>query len=147
MSRQNRYRCTRTSGHFESSVEGRIVLHRLQIGGAQSKFFLLGVIGIILGIILGVVDAVLGRIVLDVVTLFVSAGHVGWAHASGGSDPATAVLAEMSCRVNLKQTTAPTKCWHELRDTPQIVVCVEWPYRSLQFLFIPCEASHARVSF
>ena len=153
--RQNRYRCTRTSGHFEGLVEGRIVLHCLQIGGAQSKLFLLAALGVIFGIVLGVIlgvileviVAVLRRVVLDVVTLFNSAAHVGWTHTSSGSDPATAVFAKMSCRFNVNQTTARTKYCHELRDTPQIVVCVEWPYRSFQFLLIHYKASHERVSF
>jgi len=31
-----RYRCTRTSRHFQSVIESRIVSHGLQVGGAQS---------------------------------------------------------------------------------------------------------------
>ena len=140
VSGQNRYRCTRTSGHLESLVEARIVLHCLEIGGAQSKLFLLGALGIILGIIL---EVFLGTI-LDVVTLFSSAAHVEWAETSGGGDSATVVLAKMSCRFNVKRTTARTKCWHELRDTPQIVVCVGWPYSTFQSLFIHYKASLER---
>jgi len=113
-----RYRCTRTSGHFESLVDGRVVLHCLQIGGAQSKFPLFVVLGVILGIILGVVDGVilgvvlevLRRVVFDVVTLVGSAAHVGWAHTSSICDSATAVFPIMSVMRNSIKTTARTNC-------------------------------------
>ena len=107
---QNRYRCTRTSGHFVGLENGRIVFDCLQVGGAQSKLFLLVVIGVIRGVILGVILGVLLRVVLDVATPCSSAAHVGWAHTSSDSDPATAVFAKMSCRFNVKQTTARTNC-------------------------------------
>jgi len=76
-------------------VEARIVLHCLQIGGAQSKLFLLGalgvvlgvvfgvVLGVVLGIVLGVVLEVARRVVLVGVCLFRSAGSVTRTHASG----------------------------------------------------------------
>ena len=137
VSGQNRYRCTRTSGHLESLVEGRIVLHCLQIGGAKSKLFLLGALGIILGIIL---EVDLGSM-HDEVTLFSSASHVAWAESSGGGDAATAVFTKMSWRFNNKPTTASTQIWHELRDTPPIVVCVGWPQSTFQSPFIHYKAS------
>jgi len=103
---QNRYRCTRTSGHFVGLENGRIVLHCLQVGGAQSKLFLLVALGVIDGVILGVILGVLLRIVLDVATPCRRAAHVGFAHTSGGGDSATTVFAKMSYRSNLETTTA-----------------------------------------
>ena len=105
-----RYRCTRTSGHFESLVDCRVVLHCLQIGGAQSKFPLFVALGVFDGVILGVVFEVLRRAVLDVVTLFTSAAHVGWEKTSISGDPATAVFAIMSDMRNPIKTTARTNC-------------------------------------
>ena len=76
---------------------------------------------------LGIILEVEPGIMLDGVTLFSVAEHVAWAESSGGGDSATAVFTKMSWRCNVKPTTARTKCCHELRDTPQIVVCVGWP--------------------
>ena len=50
-----RYRCTRTSRHFESLIESRVVLHGLQVGGTQRKFPLFAVLGVVLGVLLAVV--------------------------------------------------------------------------------------------
>jgi len=86
--------CTRTSRHFERLEDGRVVLHCLQVGGAQNKFFV----------------AVLRRVVVDVVTLCKSAARVGWAHAPGGSDSATAIFAIISDLRNPAKTTARTNC-------------------------------------
>ena len=84
---------------------GRIVLHGLQIGGAQSKLFLIVALGVVLRVVSGVVLRVVLRVVLDVATLCSSALHV----TSSGSDPATAVFAKMSGLTNATKTTARTK--------------------------------------
>jgi len=69
-------------------VEGWIVLNCLEIGGAQSKFPLLDVDGVVLGVRV--------RVVLDAATLCSRAAHVGFAHTSGGSDSATAGFVKIS---------------------------------------------------
>jgi len=102
------------------------------------------ILGIILEVILGNILEVFLGTMLDVVTLFGSAALVAWAESSGGGDSATAVFAKMSCRFNVKLTTARTKCCHELRDTPQMVVWVGWPYSTFQSLFIHYKASLER---
>ena len=96
-----RYRCTRTRGHLQSFVESRVVLHCLEIFGAQSKFHLL--------VALGVVDG----IVLAGATLCSRAAHVRFAHSSGGSDSKTAGFVEISCPINPAPTTARARCWHQ----------------------------------
>ena len=49
-----RYRCTRTRGHLQSFVESRVVLHCLEIFGAQSKFPLLVALVVVDGVVDGV---------------------------------------------------------------------------------------------
>ena len=49
-----RYRCTRTRGHLECEVKSRVVLHCLEIFGAQSKFPLLVALVVVDGVVDGV---------------------------------------------------------------------------------------------
>jgi len=49
-----RYICTRTRGHLESFIESRVVLHCLEIFGAQSKFPLLVALVVVDGVVDGV---------------------------------------------------------------------------------------------
>ena len=139
---------------FEGLEDAGVVLHCLQVSGAQKKFLLLVALGVILGVILGiildVIDGVvleiLRRIVLDVVTLCSSAAHVGCAHTSSSGDPTTAVFAIISDLRNPVKTTARTNCFHDLSDTPQTVVTVECLSRSVQLLIIHYDA-RARILF
>ena len=126
--------CTRTSRHFLSLEDRQVVLHRLQVGGLQ--------INLPLQAVDRVIDRVVRRIVLEVPTLLGGASHVFWAQTSSLNLPVTTVFAMMSCLTHFTPTPARTNRWHELLDTPKIVVSVQCLCRCIKFPFMAFAPAH-----